>query len=286
MTTQIIAFSGKKCSGKDTSANFILGSVMKQNGLIKDFKITRQGKLYVTDIKENLDHAGIFDYDSNTQWMNKFKHHYLNRLVKLYSFADCLKKDICMKMLGLTYEQCYGTDEQKNGLTHLKWEDMPGVVTNVGLDIFNDVIDAHVERLAGRIYPNDDYTKLITHLPGFMTAREVMQFVGTEVMRKMYGDCHVRATMSQIQQDSPQIAIIRDTRFPNEVEGTVDEGGYVLRFLRDPNKGKDVHESETALDNYPPDKYLSLLDNSNMSIEEQNDAVYHILKHKMFTGPF
>ncbi|NMC62387.1 MAG: hypothetical protein GYA55_04395, partial [SAR324 cluster bacterium] len=39
------------------------------------------------------------------------------------SFADTLK-DFCIETLGLTYEQCYGTDEQKNSSTKYLWENV------------------------------------------------------------------------------------------------------------------------------------------------------------------
>jgi len=43
----------------------------------------------------------------------------------IYSFADPLKKDVCINILGLTERQCYGTDADKNTLTNLRWENMP-----------------------------------------------------------------------------------------------------------------------------------------------------------------
>jgi hypothetical protein len=269
--TKILGISGKKQSGKDTAANYILGSVMRKLSLITEFKITPQGKLYVwwTNGTE-----GITDYDSNSRFMSDLKADCLNKHIKLYSFADCLKKDLCIKMLGLKWEQCYGTDEQKMTLTHLKWEDMPGVL--------DPLMASTILCEAGGDGGNAEHIKyyfpyITIHGPGFMTAREVLQFVGTEVMRKMYGNAHVNATMNQIKQDAPEYAIIRDTRFVNEVEG-VQEEGMVVRLLRDAFAGKDQHESETALDNYPLDKFNFVVDNANMSIIDQNQKVYEFLK--------
>jgi hypothetical protein len=271
--TKILGISGKKQSGKDTAANYILGSVMRKLSLITEFKITPQGKLYVwwTNGTE-----GITDYDSNSRFMSDLKADCLNKHIKLYSFADCLKKDLCIKMLGLKWEQCYGTDEQKMTLTHLKWEDMPGVVT-MQLDEFRQQDSIEVRGRLGAYYDKLVNQGLIYHPPGFMTAREVLQFVGTEIMRKMYGNAHVNATMNQIKQDAPEYAIIRDTRFVNEVEG-VQENGIVVRLLRDAFAGKDQHESETALDNYPLDKFNFVVDNANISIIDQNQKVYEFLK--------
>ena len=45
--------------------------------------------------------------------------------VKMYSFADMLKEKVCMDVMGLTYEQCYGTDEEKNSVTTYMWERLP-----------------------------------------------------------------------------------------------------------------------------------------------------------------
>jgi len=286
--TKILGISGKKQSGKDTAANYILGSVMKKLNYVREFKITPQGKLYVW--WHNCT-EGIVDYDSNSTYMSGFKEEYLDKHIKLYSFADCLKKEICIKMLGLTYEQCYGTDEQKNSLTHLKWEDMPGIITKETLyqesgNMLCDwsLSDEDFQEDSKHEWRNIKVTQemlsrinLQYRAAGFMTAREVLQFVGTEIMRKMYGNAHVNATMNQIKQDAPKYAIIRDTRFINEVEG-VSAHGITCRLLRDINKGKDQHESETALDNYPLDNYNLVIDNTDMTIQEQNAKVYEFLK--------
>jgi hypothetical protein len=272
--TKILGISGKKQSGKDTAANYILGSLMKKLEYINGFKITQQGKLYVYGWTDGFAQDCIVDYDDNTWPMSSLKKNYLDKYIKLYSFADCLKQQICIKMLGLTYEQCYGTDEQKNSLTHLKWEDMPGVLDP------ESASDLLCQAGGSSVYPEEIhyyFPGTTLHKPGFMTAREVLQFVGTEIMRKMYGNAHVNATMNQIKQDAPEYAIIRDTRFINEVEG-VSENGLTCRLLRDVNKGKDQHESETALDNYPLDKFSLVVDNTDMSIQEQNAIVYEFLK--------
>ena len=75
--TNIIAFSGRKQSGKSTSADHI--------------------KSIIEEHKYNLSY-------------------------KIYSFADPLKQDICINILGLTNDQCYGSDDDKNTLTDLWWD--------------------------------------------------------------------------------------------------------------------------------------------------------------------
>jgi hypothetical protein len=263
MSTNVIGFSGKKQSGKNTAANLILGTVMKNLGYVKGFKITSKGELYIFDLLEDVSQAGVFDITENSQRINSFREKWLDNHIKIYSFADSLKQDICINILGLSYEQCYGTDEQKNSATHLRWEDMPGITTNV--------FWSGVEGLQ-------------FHTEGVMTAREVMQFVGTELFRKMYNNVWVDATMRKIKEDRPKLALICDVRFPNEADGVNSlkfmsdycAYGHLIRLLRDPNAGQDQHESETALDNYPEDRYYKIIDNRNMSITEQCDEVLSV----------
>ncbi len=48
--------------------------------------------------------------------------HSLDMSYKVYSFADPLKQDICINILGLSHDQCYGTDDDKNTMTDLLWD--------------------------------------------------------------------------------------------------------------------------------------------------------------------
>ena len=53
LVTAIIAFSGKKQSGKSTIVNFLHGHEMKRHGFIKDFKISSDGQLIVNALYKN-----------------------------------------------------------------------------------------------------------------------------------------------------------------------------------------------------------------------------------------
>lgn len=162
-----------------------------------------------------------------------------------YSFADMLKQKVCIDTMGLTDEQCNGTDEQKNTITMYKWENLP---EEIRLD-----------------------------RKGFMTGREIMQVVGTDIFRKYFDDdIWVNATLRVIDKERPVMAIISDVRFPGEVQSIINNGGYVIRLLRDVCE-KDSHSSEIALDDYDFSalgKSCFVLDNSDMSIEEKNEAVF------------
>jgi hypothetical protein len=189
--TKIIAFAGRKQSGKTSCSNFV---------------------------------KTLFPDDEN--------------FVKVYNFADPLKQDVCMNLLGLTYEQCYGDDEQKNTLTDILWN----------------------EKL--------------------LTAREVMQLVGTDLFRAMKHDVWTSATIQKIQTEQKKIALIADCRFPNEVKAVKESGGVVIKLTRNPFNSD--HLSETALDheNYDQRNFDTIITNHYMSIDNQNDVIYKYLRKK------
>tara|TARA_Y100001978_G_C23650049_1_gene412921 strand:- start:747 stop:1301 length:555 start_codon:yes stop_codon:yes gene_type:complete len=160
--------------------------------------------------------------------------------VKIYNFADTLK-ELCIDVLGLTYEQCYGTDEEKNS------------TTNINLS------DAVFDTMRNRK----------------MTAREVMQYVGTDFFRRIYPNVWVDSTIRKIKKDKSFLSVVVDCRFPNEIEGIRQAGGKVVRLTRNIFGDEDLHPSETALDKY--DEFDYVIDNQSMSISQQNEALYNKL---------
>ena len=185
---KIIAFAGRKQSGKTSSAEFV-------------------------------------------------QRHY-NEVSILYNFADQLKRDVCMNIFGLTYHQCYGTDEEKNQLVNCWW-------------------------------PNGG---------GQMTARAVMQYVGTDVFRAIQTNVWANATLIKIRNECPSLAVIADCRFPNEVHAIKEAGGLVIKLAR--NMYNSDHASETALDADKFDeKYFDLVvQNQDMTLDEKNLVIKEFLQ--------
>lgn len=205
--TTILAFSGRKQSGKSTSGEYV--------------------QSLITSIDPKIS-------------------------VKTYSFADPLKRNICIDLLGLTEQQCYGSDEDKNSLTNIRWKDMPDYDISWTWDSEYD--------------PS-----------GYMTARQVMEVVGTRIFRKMKNNIWVDATIKQIHKDKVDIALLLDNRFPNEVDAVLDSGGFVVRLARDPFRSWS--EPEIALDqiNYDWSKFSCIIDNTNCSIDEKNNLIKRFL---------
>lgn len=239
----IICLSGRKSSGKNTLANYAAGLILKNQGIItSNFAITEEGWLWVKEVCNNPNTEGILDLNNPNSQVQKFLIEEVYPFVKLYSFADELKT-FCINVLGLTHNQCYGLDADKNSLTNIRWEDCAG-----------------------------------SNKQGIMTAREVLQYFGTNMCRKMVPNCWAEATMKKIARENSMCAIITDCRFPDEVESVQNAGGTVIRLVRDIYN--DQHESEVALDieNYDWTKFDFIFDNSNLGIVNSCLEFQHILK--------
>lgn len=256
--TQLIGFAGKKQSGKDTCCNFVLMLKLIENGVCQKARLNDKGVIEVSDVFGESNDKEWMEFrqpDVNvTAVMNNFND------VKIYSLAVELKR-ICVDVFGIKHSQVYGTDEQKNQkVEHLRWENMPGIYTETELDFL--------------LTASKGLLGLVTyHEPGPMTAREFMQYLGTDIMRKMYQDVWVNSLMKKIEEDNPKIALISDVRFDNEIKKVKDELGIVIGLKRDIYKSKDKHSSEKINFNL----CSKVINNKAMNIPEQNKAVYEAL---------
>jgi len=252
--TTIIGLCGKKQSGKGTLSNFIHGYEMLRNESINKFSIhPKTGELFVqfdyTDENGNVASTeGFIDLSQRTSSFYDYAEDRIWPFVKEYNFADSLK-EICMALFKIPYECMYGTNEQKDQVQeHLLWENMPGVYT-------------------GRDTGLDSYVTY--HKPGPMTAREFMQFFGTDVMRRMYEPVWINDCLSRISEDAPPIALISDCRFLNEVKAIQKKKGVVIRLKRSPYKSS--HRSETETDEYK--EFDGVIENESMTIEESCESI-------------
>lgn len=272
--TKIVALCGKKQSGKNTMCNFIHGHEMKLHDVIEHFDIKHDGLLEVNTIifdesgKEHRD-AGILDLEQKTELFYEYASRQIWPLIKAYSFADALKQ-LCVNLFDIPYECVYGTDDQKNQIQeHLLWENMPGVITESFIMSCTDweYYTAHFSTSE----PKD----------GPMTAREFMQFLGTDVMRKMYEPVWINAVLKQIEYDQPPIAVVTDCRFINEMKVMREKDALLIRLLRSPFESS--HRSEKEVDEWKD--YDCVIDNREMTIKESNDAFLDFLISKGLTKP-
>lgn len=262
----ILGISGRKQAGKNTTANILHGMILKEQEFINDWSIGANGQLIIDT--PDADGWGEFDVTRQDEPFTEWAEHNMWPYVKVYSFADHLKW-ICIKLFDIPFECCFGTDEQKNQVQeHLRWENMPGVITyDSGAKRLSQALSKHFTPNSSMGREGGDLDVIAAmglqiKNEGAMTAREFMQFFGTDVMRKMYEPIWVNACIKKIQQEQSGLAIIADVRFPNEAKAIEQAGGKVVRLTREVHE--DNHSSEVALDDYP---FTDYIDNKIESID-------------------
>lgn len=257
--TKIIAFAGRRQSGKGTSSNIIHGLKMIEREMIQDFSIEKGGLLIKTSDSKGTVAWGEFDVTRQDHEFTQWAEHNLWPFIKVYSFAEELK-NIAVRLFDIPYECVWGSNEQKNTvIPHLLWENMPSVITD--------------SEWWNQNSPDGDLSEhqpLKFHEPGPMTAREFLQFFGTEIGRKIYHDVWVNATIKKIKREGPEIAIIADARFPNEMDAILKAGGMVYRLTRVVFP-EDTHYSETAVDDYT--NYTGYIDNSRGNVSDLIECI-------------
>jgi hypothetical protein len=247
MNKLTIALSGKKQSGKNATCNYIVAKRLNRRVTEYYWDINEKGILRSTHDFHGVQLHEKIDYEPGDEF-------------KIYSFADPLKQ-FCINVFGATWEQMYGTDAQKNSMIeHILWDNIP--------DIWRPVTKVyHAPRYLEFSGQQGEGFYEDVRKSGPMTGRELMQLFGTEIVRKIYGDAWARATYSAVANDGAELALICDGRFPNEVEMGNTVKAKSIRLLR--AVYEDNHASETALDNYPHDRFTLVVDNRDMTLEEQ-----------------
>lgn len=108
-----------------------------------------------------------------------------------------------------------------------------------------------------------------------MDVRQMLQFLGTDMFRAMWGDVWLNAFLHRLPEkyDTKKgVILVGDMRFPNEAELIHALGGKIIRLTRDPNNGADTHASETALDDYTG--FDTIIDNTNLTEEQAGKMVW------------
>ena len=165
--------------------------------------------------------------------------------IHIAHFADVLKK-ACSIIFGIPMQDM-ASEEGKARLT------------NVSRPNFSMYVPEHEsfrtpngDMPARKVWFPDQNT------PCYMTVREILQFVGTDLFRtQLDPDIWVRSVFNQ-QYGPNDVVIIADCRFPNEA-AFAKEHGLLIKVERNKEQ-KDTHISETALDTYQD--YDAIVDNN------------------------
>ena len=233
---KIIGISGTKQAGKNTVANYINGKILKEIKMIADFTINNSGQLEI-QTSNNTGERGWGVFDVTRKDTEFVQYAEMN----LWPYVKIYHfadclKEMCINLFDLKPKQVYGTDEDKNTETPYS----------------------------------------INGWKHKMTAREFLQYLGTDVMRKIKDSVWVDYTVKKILEERSEIAIIPDVRFPNEVDAIHNAGGIVIRLTR--NLYDSDHKCEQALskDNFDWNKFDIILDNNDSSLAKLLELIENI----------
>lgn len=274
--TQIIAFAGEKQSGKNSACNYITLLKLCENGVSKSGFIDDDGNIQVTDVfGDRPEGLTTRTFSLNSSYVNsELLFNDTVKFCKTYALADELKSFL-INTVGLEYSQVYGTDKQKNSKTSLRWQNMPGTITDDQISKIESLKTLRVKMTLSE-FKDYIYTEFGLTLvsPGFMTAREVMQYFGTEVCRAMYDDIWVDALIRKIKKEKPEIALVCDARFDNEIKILKQNGAKVLGLTRSIDQKSKKHKSEQI--NF--DLCTNIIKNKNKDIPETCKLIYKAIK--------
>lgn len=255
---KLLAFAGEKQSGKSSASNFVHGFCMRENGVIRDFNLDDDGNLLCNTVYSKEDGTteegwGILDVRRKDYEFSEYAVENIWPYARNYSFADRLKEASAF-VFGLELDKLYGTNEDKNSPTHIKWADL------------QFAFSPHKKKAIKDAGKKDKY----------MTYREFLEVFGTDVCRKILDSCWIDRCLESCANSMSEISLIDDCRFINEVKAIQAVGGKVILFTKSIfRSGETKPVSEQIVDLYEQGKFKpdAVIDNHKLSIFEKNQKI-------------
>ena len=238
MPDLVVCLVGCRQAGKTSAAMYCAGQALGSSFSIH--KITSE--LLITDRLSQLGNHSVSPQAFNTT--------YPNCDIGIYAFADALKR-FCIDVLGLSETQCYGSNCDKNTETKISWAE----AKDLGAD------------------PNHEHES-----SDFMTARDVMEWFGTGVIRHLRPTAWLDATVSQIKKSKAHVAIITDCRFENEIIAIREsfKNTLVIKLLRKVDDGQQT-PTDRSVATIPASLIDHVVDNTNMIMSVKNRKVHRLI---------
>ena len=262
---KILLISGKKQSGKDSAANYLAGHLLKKYGIIQYFELDEEGKLLI-DIEVDdpvnggkVKELGLLDLNRRDMDCVKWFSTQIWPLIKIDHFGDTLKDVVCV-VFNLDREKLWGSDADKNELTHIKWSDI------------YKICPQHIPKVKEEDSQTEETSKskkkrvvAQTATEEFLTYRQVLEVFGTDICRTIYSECWIQSLFKNVVLQNYPFVVVPDCRNPDEVEYARAMGAKVVRLTRNPHDSKT--NIETALDDYTDFDFV--IDNQNMTQEQK-----------------
>jgi hypothetical protein len=146
----------------------------------------------------------------------------------IITIADYLKY-LCCDLMNISYEELI--EKKDNGFTFdvvpdERWFKIIDKRTNIGIEnIRKELEDKHITNI-----------------------RQMLQVIGTDVIRKYNENWHVQKMIDEIESYSEdKLIVVDDVRFPNEREAILSRSGEVFFIVRPNILEVSNHVSETSL---------------------------------------
>lgn len=265
MTKNIIGIAGRKEAGKDSATRFIYGQMMMKGQVIDSFQIGEGGELFVPIVKEKETDEEMYGEFKIDPYIDQNLELYLAQFVwpfvKKMAFADSLKV-FCMDYLNISPLLLWGTNKDKETLTEYKKSQLP-------LFTCKDIL-----------FSTSEETNYVFEDEEFLTVRELLQLVGTELFRKIDNDYWVKLNMRLISNEPSKTIIVPDLRFPNEIKALKNSNAYLIYLTRNIHENKDGHSSENSLNDVDLNEFDLVIDNKNKTLEETHEILEKFLVDK------
>lgn len=260
----IVTYAARQ-AGKTSGCTVVYGYHLASLGVVPNANIDPNGRMSVIYNKKT--NEGIyFDIDNDSPEMIDFKSKNVWPHIKHASFADALKDSI-VKLFSVDRKLIYGTDDDKNTITHIEWK--------LVLPFLSEDRIRNIER---------KWLASNKPFPKYLTIRELCQVFGTDMCRSIDENCHLRSAVSSLIKDNPTIGFICDGRFENEFfyfdspeakKLLGDTKVWRIKYTR--NSSPDNPPGEQGLPDVPEDRYDLVIDNRNISVLEKNDILINFL---------
>lgn len=173
----------------------------------------------------------------------------------IFSFATKVKS-ISVDVLCLDSDGVFGSEKCKNMSTQYSWENLPIWIRwiNSSNRCFTSIDDGDSYHFDD-INNEDAFFNICVNRKlfpsnlrsGFMTNREVMQILGTDIFRKLFDEnIWVNATINEILKSDYDLCLIDDMRFNSEAKSVLNNGGHIVILNRCGNFS-DIHASERGI---------------------------------------
>ena len=124
------------------------------------------------------------------------------------------------------------------------WKNNRGMLVEEGIELSEESMNAISEYTGFALEDVRDACSRIT----FRNVRELLQLIGTDVIRSIDSSWHIRKTLQDISRlPEDTVACVDDIRFANELEAFRNAGAETFFIIRNNAENVSNHESENNL---------------------------------------